>query len=226
MKAKLCTFFVLVLSLCLHINGRPAPEPDVSDSLHARLGDTLSEIEWLLHQLVNLLSDMVDGIEKEPNLVQNYHFRQILYKVIKRIDYILEHFESVGTSVLTPQVVYELQRIDCVRIRLANYISQSQKFDDSHCRASNGSKKPGSAPSNEEIVPLLTQIVTILVKVSQQLDHLSSIKDQFVTNNPWGTTTTSMPLWTKPASTINWDDLISQFITSKPVTIPNVSFNQ
>lgn len=43
--------------------------------------------------------------------------------------------------------------------------------------------------------------------------------------NPWGTTpsTTAYPLWTKPASTINWDDLISQFVSSQPVTFTNVS---
>lgn len=145
--------------------------------LRHRLGDTLSEIEWLLHQLVNILSDMVDGIEQDPSLLQNYNFRQILIQVIKRIDYILEHFENVGTSVLTPNVINELMRIDCIRIRLANYISQSKKFDDSQCRKT--TDKPnngGGGVSNDQIVPLLTQIVSILVQVTQQLDKLTQLQ--------------------------------------------------
>ena len=247
MKVKLC-LLVLVLSQTLfQIETRPGSESTITDSLRARLGDTLSEIEWLLDQLVNILSDMVNGIEQDSSLLQNYHFRQILIQVIKRIDFILEHFENVGTTVLTSAVIYELQRIDCVRIRLANYISQTRKFDDSHCRVSSGSKKPSPQPPNtEQILPLLTQIVQILVKVSQQLDHIASLKEPFPTgkrilkvvrtiesyrtnfhHHNIGSTVTSPPppLWTKPASTINWEDLISKFISSKPGTVPNVSLH-
>ena len=189
--SSLCLFLLfLVLTHCSSpfIDARPADGQGVQgknddvnfelpEALRQRLGDTVSEIEWLLHQLVNILSDMVDGIEKEPELLQNYQFRQILIQVIKRIDYILEHFENVGTSVLTPTVIYELQRIDCIRIRLANYISQSKKYDDSQCRKKETTDKPNNgAANNDQIVPLLTQIVAILVQVTQQLDKLTQLQ--------------------------------------------------
>lgn len=198
MKGQTCLFLILLAS-SFYVNARPAADGDFSDSLRARLGDTVSEIEWLLHQLVNILSDMVDGIEMEPNLLQNYHFRQILIQVIKRIDYILEHFENVGTAVLTPSVIYELQRIDCIRIRLANYISQTKKFDDSQCRPASGSNKPGHPANSDQVVPLLTQIVSILVKVTQQLDHISRMKEQIISSTTQG----KDPSWApKPTSVL------------------------
>lgn len=170
---------LLIIGCCTSLLSARPTEIDhvLPEILRHRLGDTLSEIEWLLNQLVNILSDMVDGIEKEPELLQNYQFRQILIQVIKRIDYILEHFENVGTSVLTPTVINELMRIDCIRIRLANYISQSKKFDDSQCRKT--TDKPnngGGGANNDQIVPLLTQIVSILVQVTQQLDKLTQLQ--------------------------------------------------
>lgn len=195
---------VLLFSLTpstLFIQARPAIEAynrQLSKEIDARLSSTISEVEWLLTQLVNILSEMVDGLEKDPSLLQNVHFRSILIQVIKRIDYVLEHFESVGPSVLTPNVNKQLQRIDCIRIRLANYVSQSKKYDTTKCYPPKSTVKPsGQTPTNSDILPLLTQIVSLLMQISSQLNVIQ-IELKPNTNYP----SKSVSIW-HPITTID-----------------------
>ena len=143
------------------------------------LTDTMNELEWLLHQLIDLLTDMVDGIENDQLLLQDNNFRKILIQVIKRIDFILQHFEnSIDPTLLTNNnIENELNRLDCIRIRLANYLSQSRRFDDSKCyplTSSSTTKPSSSSTNNDEIIPVLTQIVSLLVQISQQLYHIEN----------------------------------------------------
>lgn len=171
---NLIVILIFLATIISSLNSSPIDDQQrLRDNIQSRLADTMTEIEWLLNQLVNLLTDMVDGIENDHTLLQDKNFRQILIQVIKRIDYILQHFENVDPSLLTMNVQNELNRIECIRIRLANYLSQSRRFDDSKCYPS--TEKPSSSSSssnNDEIMPLLTQIVSLLVQISQQLYHI------------------------------------------------------
>ncbi|KAH7643039.1 hypothetical protein HUG17_9730 [Dermatophagoides farinae] len=214
-----------------------------SNDIQSRLADTMTEIEWLLNQLVNLLTDMVDGIENDHTLLQDKNFRQILIQVIKRIDYILQHFENVDPSLLTMNVQNELNRIECIRIRLANYLSQSRRFDDSKCYPS--TEKPSSSSSssnNDEIMPLLTQIVSLLVQISQQLYHIekdihgsqiggmgyvdpSSTTTRMMTSSDGSlaTMTTAANYQRSTIAEIDWDRLFNQ--TSATTTRPGTIFD-
>lgn len=178
---------VVLLTYNLQSEARPTEgATPLAEQLQGRLGDTISEIEWLLDQLVNILTEMTDSIEQEPSLLQNNRFRPILVQVIRRIDYILEHFENSGPEVLTGEVQRELTRIDCVRIRLANYVSQTKRFDDRSCRKMAGQNQPALSAqgnnggnnngnnSHEQIMPLLTQIVSLLVQILNRLNTISS----------------------------------------------------
>lgn len=195
--------FLAVVLLVLHYKSEARPAElsgPVAEQLQARFSDTVSELEWLLNQLVNILTEMTDGIEQDPSLLQNGRFRQILVQVIRRIDYILEHFENAGPDVLTGEIQRELTRIDCVRIRLANYISQSRRFDDRACRRmttnmsmnqqgynrpqhnNNNNNRPQNNNNNnnnnsntDQILPLLTQIVSLLVQILNRLDSITSV---------------------------------------------------
>ena len=221
MNSKLCFVFLISFSYCLLRSEARPTETGSPLPFQVRLDSTISALEWLLNQLVNILSDMVDCIERESSLLRNNQFRQILIQVIRRIDTILGHFENVDPSILTPNVINELQRIDCIRIRLTNYLSQTNQLDDSRCRPisnNTNSNNNNNGMNNGQIVPLLTQIVTVLSQILQQINRIK----QMMPNNPDGgdtTTTTVMPIWTS-GTTINWEDLISQFVSS----IPDVSY--
>ncbi|XP_027201198.2 uncharacterized protein LOC113795206 [Dermatophagoides pteronyssinus] len=193
------------------------------------LTDTMNELEWLLHQLIDLLTDMVDGIENDQLLLQDNNFRKILIQVIKRIDFILQHFEnSIDPTLLTNNnIENELNRLDCIRIRLANYLSQSRRFDDSKCYPlilSTTTKPSSSSTStnNDEIIPVLTQIVSLLVQISQQLYHIENDLhgNRIGMADPSSTTTTESTMTNNRRSTIaeiDWDRLFNQTgVTSMP----------
>nr|XP_027201198.1 uncharacterized protein LOC113795206 [Dermatophagoides pteronyssinus] len=194
------------------------------------LTDTMNELEWLLHQLIDLLTDMVDGIENDQLLLQDNNFRKILIQVIKRIDFILQHFENSidPTLLLNNNIQNELNRLDCIRIRLANYLSQSRRFDDSKCYPlilSTTTKPSSSSTStnNDEIIPVLTQIVSLLVQISQQLYHIENDLHGNrigMANLSSTTTTTESTIANNRRSTIaeiDWDRLFNQTrITSMP----------
>lgn len=181
----------IIATILLNTNCTPILESanNVTDTdsglpqtIEARFADAINELEWLLHQLVNILTEMVDGIENDNTLLQNNNFRLILIQVIKRIDYILEHFEMVGPTIMTHSVHKELDRINCVRIRLMNYLSQSRRYDDSRCtqhqhhdhhhQQQQHHGQHHKTPTNEEILPLLTQIVSLLVQISNQMNSI------------------------------------------------------
>ncbi|KAH9412495.1 hypothetical protein DERP_006456 [Dermatophagoides pteronyssinus] len=193
------------------------------------LTDTMNELEWLLHQLIDLLTDMVDGIENDQLLLQDNNFRKILIQVIKRIDFILQHFEnSIDPTLLTNNnIENELNRLDCIRIRLANYLSQSRRFDDSKCYPLiSSTTKPSSSSTstnNDEIIPVLTQIVSLLVQISQQLYHIENDLhgNRIGMADPSSsTTTTESTMANNRRSTIaeiDWDRLFNQTgVTSMP----------
>lgn len=206
-------------------------------SLYYSISKTIQEIEWLLNQLIDVLSEMVSGLESDPTLLSNYHFRQILAHMIKRIDYILEHFETVKD--LPPEITNDLQRLDCVRIRLSNYINKNsdEKIDDSICKSGGKAttmKSVTSVVSNDQIVVIITQILQIIVQIVNQMgslgkpdqnwssaahkittanwdDMMSEIKNliKSTTAKPKSKTSTKYPI---KASTFNWDNLISEII--------------
>ncbi|XP_075590200.1 uncharacterized protein LOC124497717 isoform X2 [Dermatophagoides farinae] len=242
---NLIVILIFLATTISSLNSSPIDDQQrlLRDNIQSRLADTMTEIEWLLNQLVNLLTDMVDGIENDHTLLQDKNFRQILIQVIKRIDYILQHFENVDPSLLTMNVQNELNRIECIRIRLANYLSQSRRFDDSKCYPSTEKPSSSSSSNNDEIMPLLTQIVSLLVQISQQLYHIE--KDIHGSQiggmgyvDPSSTTTTrmmtssdgSLATMTTAANyqrstiaEIDWDRLFNQ--TSATTTRPGTIFD-
>lgn len=192
--------------------------------LQAQISDTINQLEWLLHQLVNILSEMTDSIENDPTLLENKNFRIILAQVIRRIDYILEHFDNVGQVILTNNVMNELNRINCVRIRLANsinYINPKNHFDDSQCMPiqTSSTTTPSTMVNNGEIVPLLVEIVTLLVQINKKLNTITQLMPGSGINGGNEIMTTHTPMSTM-GTTIGWGELITDYINSNPTTNP------
>ena len=190
------------------------------------------EIVWLLNQLIDILNEMVSGLELDPTLLHNYHFRQILAHMIRRIDFILEHFENMRE--LPRDIKSALHRLDCVRIRLSNYIGQKsgQHQDDSICYESGmmtSTKSPimsggaSGGDQNNQIMVIITQIVYIMVQIVNRMGGPSDGSDQKHKTTMAGgktkTTTWSPDMDSDATTPFNWDDMVNQYgSTNGPLT--------
>lgn len=144
-----------------------------NNPIEGRFGNQINEVEWLLNQLISMMADMVNGIERDHTLLQNNHFRHILSQIIKRIDFILEHFENLESHHLSSSILNELDRIDCIRIRLANYLSQSRRFDDRKCHQQwTNIMSPSASDSSHQLGKVLNQIIELLTKIADQLNSI------------------------------------------------------
>ena len=214
---------VLVISLTLINQTACKPVDRDEDSPHSNLSYRIQtksdEIVWLLNQLIDILSEMVSGLELDPSLLHNYHFRQILVHMIQRIDYILEHFENMGQ--LPGDIKNALHRLDCVRIRLSNYINKKsgQQLDDTVCYETGmgSTRSPmttavaggGGGEQTNQIMVIMTQIVYIIVQIVNKMGPTgdgSPHKQK---------TTTGDQQMTTP---FDWDQMVSQYSTPGPLT--------
>ncbi|KAF7492387.1 hypothetical protein SSS_04546 [Sarcoptes scabiei] len=200
-----------------------------NNPIEGRFGNQINEVEWLLNQLISMMADMVNGIERDHTLLQNNHFRHILSQIIKRIDFILEHFENLETHHLSSSILNELDRIDCIRIRLANYLSQSRRFDDRKCHQQwTNIMSPSASDSSHQLGKVLNQIIELLTKIADQLNSIEhelkqihhqqniniNINNQFHRNNP--IISVNSPSSPKRPN-IDWDRLISHS-SSPPIS--------
>lgn len=210
-----------------------------SDAENREAHSLVGELEWLLNQMVDMLDEMVSGIENDSSLLQNMNFRRILINILVRVDKILEHFENVHPSLLHgSKLHYELRRIDCVRIRLSNYLAGTRRFDDSACRALKGhstttttTKAPSNGQSDPSMVHLVKKIFQVLGQVNGNLEtlihlqtkHNSQTAQQMPTSRPstnWeqqlNYPTTKRPQASGPAtipgSSSEWSSLINQIM--------------
>ena len=79
------------------------------------------EVEWLLDQLVTILSKFASDIETAPTLLQSRVFRSVIIRVLVRITEVIETAENMPN--ISTRMIASVTRLDAIRVKLSNFVS-------------------------------------------------------------------------------------------------------
>lgn len=79
------------------------------------------EVEWLLDQLITILSKFASEIETAPTLLESRVFRSVLIRILIRITEVIERVENMPN--ISTRMSATITRLDAIRITISNFVS-------------------------------------------------------------------------------------------------------
>ena len=152
----------IIIVLILNVQGSFCFGP--RDHLQAKQ-QTQVEVEWLLEQLVQILSKFASDVETDPTLLESHVFRQVLIRVMFRITEVIDRVEKMPN--ISTRMSATVSHLDAVRVRISNYVSNY--IYESYDQMTTHKKKikittTTQKPNNDmnEVMSILSEVLTKL----------------------------------------------------------------
>ena len=105
---------IFVFNYSEFISSNPIPKQEFRHQIE-------EEIEWLLDQLVQILSKFASEVETQPTLLESKVFRSVLVRALVRITTVIERIEVMPN--MSNRISGTVTRLDAVRVKLTNFVS-------------------------------------------------------------------------------------------------------
>ena len=141
---------------------------------HLQFKDKIEvQIEWLLDELINTLSKFASEVETDPTILESRAFRSALVRVVVRMTDVIETIEMKPK--ISSQMSTSIHRLDSVRIRLNNFVSNYMNEPNDYKASTKTVKITTTGTSNTD-TPILdiNQIMAILTEIMDKIQTINA----------------------------------------------------